>query len=338
MAGTLATSILSFKAHFDTLSEEDNFELFSEEEYDDYIDADVDDDGVPYQEVSKQISHPRRIGKLQKPLQASSLLSALPNDVWSDDVLKFLDKHSVRTFLTAIGRTNIQVMGLQDRFCTRHGSKLESASFLFCNNDDKKNENNSRLITQDSKLECADCYMQANNLTRCRTCHVFYPRYPCSSSLPQGPPHLWCQKCNEMAFCNSCMSHDTACCGSGNSICRVTKCNHCCPNVLTNTMCGEYVCTDCNSQHNDPKLQSLDCDVCGKAACLDPNCLVCGHARLLYEDLGENAYGVPGNSRSSTASCYLGQAFSWISLWVMIVVMAWTFHGGVQYAMEGSVS
>ena len=86
---------------------------------------------------------------------------------------------------------------------------------------------------------------------------------------------------------------------------RITCHNCCCPNVFTNTMCGEFICGDCGEQHirksttitkrdldvdgdednNDTTTSPIGvvevCDECGKATCLDPNCLVCTDFRLI---------------------------------------------------------
>ena len=86
---------------------------------------------------------------------------------------------------------------------------------------------------------------------------------------------------------------------------RITCHNYCCPNVFTNTMCGEFVCDDCGNDHqhllktkhagaassgigdhdHDHTISAMSiesCDECGKATCLDPNCLVCADFRLIH--------------------------------------------------------
>jgi hypothetical protein len=44
-------------------------------------------------------------------------------------------------------------------------------------------------------------------------------------------------------------------------------------------MCGEYVCDDCG----DVNVVTEECDLCGKATCLDANCLVCADFRSMNE-------------------------------------------------------
>lgn len=285
MVGTLTTGILTLK---DFLFEDEGDRCQASN----HCNSDDDDDDEDYESDDGPLirKHPRK-----KVLRATgtSPLDSIPNDVWSNDVIMdCLDKQSIKTFISALGPAKVKAMGLERLFCTRHGSKLERLS-------NKKNE-------------CPDCYMQANNLTRCRNCHIFYAKHPMEQQQQQqrrqpsqSMIHLWCQQCDEMAFCNSCLSHDIAC---HEQICQLSKCNHCCPNVLTNTMCGEFVCTDCC----DNTMQSLDCDVCGKAACLDPNCLVCSHARMLYE-----------NDRQKHDHCYLATSLIWCSIWILIVSIVW---------------
>ena len=92
---------------------------------------------------------------------------------------------------------------------------------------------------------------------------------------------------------------------------RITCHNCCCPNVFTNTMCGEFVCDDCGEQHlrKQQKSQRVAagttigdnsratnsgivhevCEECGKATCLDPNCLVCANFRLIHLSCGDGA-------------------------------------------------
>jgi len=97
---------------------------------------------------------------------------------------------------------------------------------------------------------------------------------------------------------------------------RITCHNYCCPNVFTNTMCGEFVCDDCGNDHllkkkqadaasngiddhTTPAVSIESCDECGKATCLDPNCLVCADFRLIHISCSfvpEDAYGFdPGD-------------------------------------------
>ena len=93
---------------------------------------------------------------------------------------------------------------------------------------------------------------------------------------------------------------------------RITCHNCCCPNVFTNTMCGEFVCDDCGEQHlrkqqknlrvaagttigdnsratTNPRIVHEVCEECGKATCLDPNCLVCANFRLIHLSCGDDA-------------------------------------------------
>jgi hypothetical protein len=100
---------------------------------------------------------------------------------------------------------------------------------------------------------------------------------------------------------NYCNNHESSSGGrSMNTTGRITCHNCCCPNVFTNTMCGEFICDDCGEQHikksstrtdgdgddNDEYTNTTTpgvevCDECGKATCLDPNCLVCTDFRLI---------------------------------------------------------
>jgi len=168
-------------------------------------------------------------------------------------------------------------------------------------------------------------------------------------------PGLWCQRCDRMAFCNACISNEEDGCGSEvaalrtrsddfskfafgafgrkclpagrrkRNYCdsgRITCHNYCCPNVFTNTMCGEFVCDDCGDERqrldgqqpeqHDSRIET--CDDCGKATCLDPNCLVCADFRLInmsckfspedaYRmDLGGILWGSKNNGSNSNLS------------------------------------
>jgi hypothetical protein len=276
MVGTLATGLLSITAHYRFFEDDD--------EYDD------DPCHVSNHNVLNQ-------NKQKTPNVEDNLLHSIPQDIWCNGILNNLDKKSIRTFLRGIGRNHVKSLKLNQMFCAQHGTKLEDS-----------------LHTNQKQFSCPDCYMDVNDLTRCRNCLVFYPLYSIASSIQQR--HVWCQKCESMAFCNACLSHEVSCSSSSTKTitkhCQISKCNHCCPNVLTNTMCGEFVCTDCSNSLSHRSIESHDCDVCGKATCLDPHCLVCSHARLLY-DMGGHDH--------DNRKYHIGQALVWISVWVMIVAI-----------------
>jgi len=293
-----------------------------------------------------------------------------------NDVLGFLTDKAVKTFLEGLGPKHLEenFSELRTRFCAKHGSLLEDprtfqgAKHASANYNDNDNDNNDNDNAKNPAPCCPECYAEDQGTKRCHGCLVFHPRYTPTVAAnnnsnsnndddddPTNPaesgPGLWCQSCDRLAFCNSCLSNDTDGCGSvptpsstgslsafgaygrkrllrsehqndHNQMhyctkARITCHNYCCPNVFTNTMCGEFVCDDCGDDHqrrlrrnvpalavgadhnnnnnnnNDTKNDSDEdhqhvamsihtCDECGKATCLDPNCLVCADFRLIH--------------------------------------------------------
>jgi len=270
-----------------------------------------------------------------------TLLGSIPKDVLAKDILGFLTDRAVKVFLDSLGdrRRRTSCADLFRQFCPTHGSRLEDPS-AFCiepRPDDGENRDDATTKC------CPECYAETRNLKRCNGCKVFClkynrpPRGEGDDNTVHGFPGLRCQQCDRMAFCNVCLSNDSDGCGStaapslasrqvatslggratmrklGSSyehnICRtgrITCHNYCCPNVFTNTMCGEFICDDCgdenqqrltasqNNNNNSP--DSIEtCEECGKATCLDPNCLVCADFRLIHMSckfVPDNAYKI----------------------------------------------
>jgi hypothetical protein len=240
------------------------------------------------------------------------------------DILGFLTDKAVKVFLDSLGKENLNSRAcseLRRQFCTRHGSRLEDPTTFHISpvdNDDGDEVVGERCKTISSrKRSCPECYAEQQNTKRCNGCKVFYPRFRDPNKDGKDFPGLWCQRCDRMAYCNSCLSNEQDGCGSeidnvftsfgafGRKLptrrryCggRVSCHNYCCPNVFTNTMCGEFVCDDCGDERqrlikngedqddplHDPVANSIEtCDECGKATCLDPNCLVCADFKLIH--------------------------------------------------------
>lgn len=249
---------------------------------------DNDDEDVPRVSLLEYTRDKRDIRKNVKAIQINMV--RIPSDIWADEILQRLDRSSVRNFLAVVGQPHNFLPELETKFCMHHGTKLEIENFDLGNS---------------KTTHCPMCYMAAKNLTRCQKCLEFYPLFTVENQLNYN--HLWCQGCESMAFCNSCLSHEVSC--QSPKGCQCTRCDPCCPNVLTNTICGEYICTDCATLK-----ERYDCNVCGKATCLDESCLICNHARLCSET-------------DVTTTGTIGVVF-WISLLILVlaIVFSWIPH------------
>jgi hypothetical protein len=335
----------------------------------------------------------------------SSLLGSIPKDVLARDILGFLTDKAVKIFLDSLGEERLNSSScseLRRQFCSQHGSMLEDPETFYTSTNDEdndKNKNNTNTITKPcQKRSCPECHAQEENTKRCNGCKVFYRRFRDLNS--KAFPSLWCQNCDQMAFCNNCLTNEEDGCGSevvasgallggafgrkplqGSSTrqkyCqggRISCYNYCCPNVFTNTMCGEFVCDDCaderlrllkdnnssgcdgdeqQQQQHDPVTIGVEtCEECGKSTCLDPNCLVCADFRLKHFSCGfsaEDAYkfdpwgillGSKTNGSNSTSdlSTKLRQNLSDGVVWILVLLalqkMWWFQHQHQQQHEE----
>jgi len=303
----------------------------------------------------------------------SSLLSAIPKDVLSSHILGFLTDKAVKTFLDSLGEERLKspsYSDLRNQFCPLHGSRLEDPDAFVVNGVNNNDSSNSPFpkITKtkvSKKRCCPECYATQQNTKRCNGCQVFYPRYR-DPSNNQAFPGLWCQECDKMAFCNSCLTNEDDGCGSkvkeksfnigpffgrkrlqggcGRGYCssgRISCINYCCPNVFTNTMCGEFVCYDCADERqrilrtqttaaDSDEMAVQTCDECGKATCLDPNCLVCNDFRMIHlsckfcpedaykVDLGGILFGSKSNGSNTNLANKLRRNFSDGMVWIFV--------------------
>ena len=236
--------------------------------------------------------------------QSMTLLhTKIPQDVLVNEVLrKNLRDKDVKSFMASLGNDRIRLLRLDDHYCTVHGCELEdgiaSPSSIPPSSPAQPQQKKNM---KKKKRKCPECYSEQYGMKRCGKCLQFHPRGSHSSS-PPIPNGLWCQKCDKMAFCNTCLASPTSCGGSESDAgiagystkrrCKTSKCTYCCPNVFTNTICGEYVCEDCATaaQTTDgscsrARIATYDCTVCGKATCLDEHCLICAEYRLLDESI-----------------------------------------------------
>lgn len=264
---------------------------------------------------------------------------------------------------------------LRRQFCRLHGSRLEDPETFRGNGDQPLDSCNTTATKRPMQLCCPECYAHEKRLKRCNGCRVFYPTVRTPDHDDKSFPALWCQKCDRMAFCNACLSNNVDGCGSEiapsplvrstdvafgafgrkfprqrycNSN-RVTCHNYCCSNVFTNTMCGEFICDDCGDERqrllasgsqaeHDRSATRIDiCRECGKATCLDPNCLVCADFRLIHmscEFVPEDAYNVGigeilfgsktnGSNSTSDLSTKLRKTFLDGAVFMFIVVHLW---------------
>ena len=233
--------------------------------------------------ASRQISKKRRTSSVSSDVK-SCKLESIPKDLWLNEIASYVDKSSIRNLiesLTCNHRLNSSLQ-LDQEFCIHHGTKLEGSLFVGGDSDHRKEsiqrDNGEQPTKNTSRCHCPDCFMDENEMARCHTCMKFYPNF----SL-ERPNQVWCQRCENMAFCNTCLSHAKACLDGK---CKVSKSCECCSNVFTNTICGEFLCQDCASTKTEScfsygRLAVYDCDVCGKATCLDDQCLVCNHVRMM---------------------------------------------------------
>ena len=247
-------------------------------------------------------------------------IETTPTEILVDEILGFLNDGSRRNFLEA-AYSNHRLWhnnNLETKFCRHHGSKLEDSALLYQatttnNNNNTKNsssghrkseptqemkalrqpDNNEiqKGVSVTTEAACPTCYAKSNRLKRCGRCHHFYPIFSLETDMPfhHNNNGLWCQKCERMAFCNSCLArpdddNDTHACGHSKG----SECRSCCSNVFTNTICGDFVCDNCcgdGDGSGDGRRTVLECDICGKATCLDPHCLVCADFRLMNESI-----------------------------------------------------
>eukprot|EP00536_Pseudo-nitzschia_multiseries_P017390 jgi/Psemu1/328527/estExt_fgenesh1_pg.C_15260003 len=301
----------------------------------------------------------------------SMLLQSLPKDVLINDVMGFLTDKAVKTFLDSLGPHKLKAdfPELGRRFCGKHGSRLEDpVGFRDARHADQKARARASSSSQSSQPQprCPECHAEQSGTKRCHGCLVFYPRFRADENDPtQAGPGLWCQRCDRMAFCNACLSDDSEGCGSIPS-----------PTAVVGSLSAfEFVCDDCGDEHhrllrknkNDPEVSSSasdsnsnsnhhsnsnddttteiemaiqTCDECGKATCLDPNCLVCADFRLIHMSCSfvpEDAYRLWGRKTCrAESSTKLRRAVSDAVVWVAVVAALlemWWF--GRQHGIAG---
>ena len=245
-------------------------------------------------------------GDASQPITSTSksmilLHTKIPHDVLVNEVLrKKLRDEDVKSFMEGLGNDRIRLLRLDDHYCTVHGCELEDGIASPLSNS-QLSATQPQQKKEIKKRNCPECFSEQYGMKRCGRCLQFHPRGS-NGSGPPIPNGLWCQKCDKMAFCNTCLASPTPCAGSGSDAgipgystkrrCKTSKCTYCCPNVFTNTICGEYVCEDCATaaQTTDgscsrARIATYDCTVCGKATCLDEHCLICAEYRLLDESI-----------------------------------------------------
>lgn len=285
-----------------------------------------------------------------------SLLDTLPKDVLVRDILGFLTDKGTKVFFEAVGNTRLQSNSfaeVRNQFCLLHGSKFEdSESFVISANDES--------ITHNRKRSCPECFAEQQRTKRCHGCKIFYPHDDQSIANSKAFPGLKCQKCDRMAFCKACLSNEQPRRTSEPTILsgwhgrkhglvdqrpRKSSChNYCCSSSFTNTMCGEYVCSDCSDDNQ--KLLRLNesyensgmevCDDCGKSTCLDPHCLVCADFKLMHMvckfspedaykvDIGGLLFGSKRNgSNINKFRRNLSDCVVWIFVGLMLSKMWW---------------
>ena len=382
-----------------TMMTEEEMSTYFEEEYA----TDSSLERIPLLGNMSRILHLPRITLLRPPSASAStrrststrrndnvtptLLGSIPKDVLARDILGFLTDKTVKVFLDSIWEERLNSPSCSEllrQFCSHHGSRLEDPGIFYTstNNDENDAKSKNKITTKPcQKLSCPECHAQEENTKRCNGCKIFYPRYRDQNN--NAFPGLWCQNCDQMAFCNNCLTNDEDGCGSevvasgallggafGRKLpttrqkyCqsgRISCYNYCCPNVFTNTMCGEFVCDDCGDErlrllkgnscdgeehHHDPITIGVEtCEECGKSTCLDPNCLVCADFKLKHFSCGfspEDAYqfdlwgillGSKTNGSNSTSdlSTKLRQNFFDGVVWILVLLalqkMWWFQH------------
>ena len=323
-----------------------------------------------------------------------SLLESIPKEVLARDILGFLTDKGVKTFFDTLGERRMQSQAFSEfrnQFCTRHGSKLEDPETFV--NDDTGDEANEKDRCQQMQIlrkprsrkrSCPECHAEEKQSKRCHGCKVFFPNHR------DRRPGLSCQKCDHLAFCSVCLSNEKARCNSAvlattlsssfgrkHRLCnhngRSSCLNYCCPNVFTNTMCGEFVCLDCSDenekhlrkpsdskpnhqqQENQQQKYRFDgsaietCEECGKSTCLDPHCLVCADFKLIHMsckfspddaykvDIGGILFGSKNNGSNLNLSTTLRRNLSDCVVWIF-VFMALSKCGGSRHSSSSSSS
>ncbi len=296
------------------------------------------------------------------------LLDTLPNEVLSRDILGFLTDKGTKNFFQALGKTRLQSHSfseIRNQFCVKHGSKFEmTESFVTSHKNNNETQQQQQQQQQNSivhkrKRSCPECFAEQHETKRCHGCKIFYPNSH-NSENNEAFPGLKCQKCDYMAFCRACLSNEQPrTCGqstrhhhlsssfgrkhSGSDPNRKTSSchNYCCSSFFTNTMCGEYVCSDCCDDHQKALRHSFDdhsgsssmeiCNDCGKSTCLDPHCLVCADFKLIHlvcEFSPEDAYRVDlggllfGSKRNgSNLNNKLRRTISDCMVWIVVGLM-----------------
>lgn len=218
----------------------------------------------------------------------TNLLDSIPKEVLARDILGFLTDKGVKVFFDSLGEERIKspsFLEIRNQFCQKHGSRLEDADSFVTSSSDNESTNNkhrgSQILSKPGsprKRCCPECHAEQQNVKRCHGCKVFYPSSRDKNNSNKAFPGLWCQSCDHMAFCKTCLSNDNGGCGSavlattlqqapasfgrkhrvgynnnnnnnhfynGRASCH----NYCCSNVFTNTMCGEFVCLDCGDEN-----------------------------------------------------------------------------------------
>ncbi len=292
--------------------------------------------------MTKPLS-PTTMTKTIPTTTSRNLLDSVPKEVLARDILGFLTDKGVKVFFDTLGEERIQsptFSDIRNQFCQKHGSKLEDPNTFFTSNENDDNNTATKprgiLSKPTSQRCCPECHAEQQKAKRCHGCKVFYPASrDASNTNNKAFPGLWCQSCDHMAFCKDCLSNESGGCGSaalattmlqqaplfgrkhrlgnknnnnsqshrynGRASCH----NYCCPNVFTNTMCGEFVCFDCGDENQkllrdkkdsgDEHLAIETCEECGKSTCLDSNCLVCADFKLIHMSCKfspEDAYNV----------------------------------------------
>jgi len=235
----------------------------------------------------------RPSSNIQKEKKNDLTLISHPKEILVEGILSFLDRDSILHFLECLGRKRVKLMKLEKYHCINHGAKLElfdlssrfslnsmcstahrviSSNNLLGLNKNKTNQHQQHR----QKKSCPDCIEEKYNLKLCGRCKKFHPKFTLSPSgcHNNNPNGIWCQKCEKMAFCNTCMIAQRC----SRKKCKTSKCYTCCTNVFTNTICGDFVCNDCADISS---ITIEECNDCGKATCLDANCIICSDVRLM---------------------------------------------------------
>ena len=285
------------------------------------------------------------------------LLDTLPKDVLARDILGYLTDKGTKNFFEALGATRLKSPSfaeVRNQFCLKHGSKFEdSESFVTSHSDDNIIQQPNCILNKRKRC-CPECYAEEHTTTRCHGCKVFYPTNN-KSKKNKAFLGLKCQKCDHMAFCRACLSNEqprtcestihSSLFGRKHSLSdqnrRKSSChNYCCSSVFTNTMCGEYVCSDCcddnQKQLRQNHSESYDnsgievCEDCGKSTCLDPHCLVCADFKLIHmvcKFSPEDAYRMDiggllfGSKRNGSNLNKLRRTVSDCMVWIFVGLM-----------------